>query len=364
MVENLGLMRSFWKNRRVLVTGHTGFKGVWLCSLLNKLGAEVFGYALESDTTPNLYNITGLSKQLSGEALLDIRQSSALKRFVQEIEPNVVFHLAAQPLVRLGYQFPHYTFETNVMGTVNLLDILRRSPTLRSVVVITTDKCYEDQQWDWGYRETDRLGGSDPYSASKACVELVTQSYRRSFYQEHVGLATARAGNVIGGGDFSPDRIIPDIIKHVTGQQKLIIRNPDAIRPWQHVIDPIVGYMHLAMRLYYSPTEFSQPWNFGPSTGNDMTVKALVEQFISTWDNPVYNIDDVILQSNPKKETHKLILATDKVRQALGWKPMIEGIEAIKMTASWYQSHHQGGHDNVLFSQLDELIKNVDEVYA
>ena len=256
---------GFWRGKRVFLTGHTGFKGGWLAIWLESLGASVFGYALAPVTTPSLFEITRLDESVDS-ILADVRDAQKLSDAIRRAEPDIVFHLAAQPLVRASYRDPVETYSTNVMGTVHLLEAVRQTDSVRAVVVVTTDKCYDNREWEWGYRENDPLGGYDPYSSSKAAAELVTAAYRNSYFlaSEVAAVASARAGNVIGGGDWSEDRLIPDIVRAVSDGKPVRIRNPDAIRPWQHVAEPLAGYIRLAQHLYTDGAGFAQAWNFGP----------------------------------------------------------------------------------------------------
>src|SRR4051812_32894796 len=255
---------AFWRSKRVLITGHTGFKGAWLSLWLGELGAEVTGYALSPPSEPSLFQAAGLADRMHS-TLGDVRDLSALRGAFRAARPELVLHLAAQALVRPSYDDPVTTFDTNVMGTVNVLEAARHEPSVRSVVVVTSDKCYENREWPWGYRENEAMGGHDPYSSSKGCAELVTAAYRSSFAKGRLGIASARAGNVIGGGDWAKDRIIPDFVRAVTQGQALRVRNPGAVRPWQHVLEPLAGYLLLAEHLYSEPQRFAEAWNFGPA---------------------------------------------------------------------------------------------------
>jgi len=282
------LFEAFYKGKSVFITGHTGFKGSWLALWLHELGAEVTGFALPPNTTPAHFNLIGL-KDLVRHIEGDIRDIQAVKHAVDIAKPEIVFHLAAQALVRDSYDDPKTTFDTNIGGTVNILEAIRHCPTVKAIVVVTSDKCYDNKEWVWGYRESDPLGGHDPYSASKGATEIVCAGYRLSYFNKdgcgpHLGFATARAGNVIGGGDWSKDRIIPDCVRALSQNKPIVLRNPLATRPWQHVLDPLYGYLLLAKNLWYQPNRFSGAWNFGPGLSDQITVAELAERFIAVWE--------------------------------------------------------------------------------
>lgn len=330
--------RRFWGRRRVLLTGHTGFKGSWLAIWLHRLGAEVTGIALTPNTEPSLFNLADLEVQTRTH-VQDIRDAKALAAIVRQADPEIVFHLAAQPLVRASYSDPLGTFSTNVQGTANLLDTLRGCAATRVVVVITTDKVYQNLEHAYPYRETDTLGGHDPYSASKAAAELVIASYRDAFLKEQgVAVATARAGNVIGGGDWSEDRLIPDAVRAWSSQQPLTIRRPDAIRPWQHVLEPLSGYLQLAQQLWHNPTLVGA-YNFGPKTHEVATVRTVVEQALS-----VYGHGEIIVQDNHQglHEADCLMLEIAKARALLGVEPRWSLNDAIEKALSWYRDFAEG----------------------
>lgn len=340
----------FWKNKKVLVTGHTGFKGSWLSLWLDKLGATVHGYSLAPSTNPSLYEVAKL-KECVQSTINDIRDRSALTKCVQDFQPDIVFHLAAQPIVRESYVDPLATLETNVMGTAHLLEAVRSCSCVKAVVVVTSDKCYLNREWQWGYREDEALGGHDPYSASKACTELVTQSWRQSFFEKsadapgsnYCAVATARAGNVIGGGDWSKDRLIPDILESLGKGEPVVLRNPDAIRPWQHVLEPLAGYLLLAEKLYTEGEPWAQAWNFGPHDSDTQTVSWIVEQLIKegngkgNW-NPDAN-------QNPH-EAQLLKLDSSKARQELGWKNLWPLKVCLEEIATWHESWQKGADMN------------------
>ncbi len=345
-MEGLGLsmgcgqeiMGSFFRNRKVFITGHTGFKGAWLCLILKSLGADVCGYALDPPTRPSLFDLVDAGKDVAS-IHGDVRDLDRLAKGMKEFGPEVVIHLAAQSLVRQSYRDPVGTYGTNVMGTVNLLEAVRRSDSVRAVVVVTSDKCYENREWVRGYRESDAMGGHDPYSSSKGCAELVTAAYLRSYfpedrYGEHgVAIASARAGNVIGGGDFAEDRIVPDMVRACLGNRPVRIRYPRATRPWEHVLEPLAGYLILAERLYAGGTAFGGAWNFGPLETGVREVGWLVERFISLWGpGASWEYD----KDTHPQEASLLKLDCSKARSGLGWMPCLNLDEALRWTVEWY----------------------------
>jgi CDP-glucose 4,6-dehydratase len=326
-------LASFWRGRRVLVTGHTGFKGSWLCAWLQLLGARVHGYALppESPSHCHAAGVEGGMTSVHG----DLRDAAALTAAVAAARPEVVFHLAAQPLVRRGYREPAETWEVNVMGTVRLLETLRRSPGVRAVVVVTSDKCYRNREWDRGYRESDALGGDDPYSASKAAAELAAGCWRASFFAAGgAAIATARAGNVIGGGDWAEDRIVPDLARAFAAGVPAVIRSPASLRPWQHVLDPLHGYLRLAMRLCDEPAAAARAWNFGPAADDAVPVLELACGFARAFERPALLRVEVPLAA--PHETRTLRLDAGQARARLGWAPLLPLAEAVRWTAEWY----------------------------
>lgn len=333
-------MRSeFWQGKKVFLTGHTGFKGGWLSLWLNKLGAEVHGYALAPNTTPNLFTVANVSTSLASSTIADIRDSSQLNEALQASEADIVFHLAAQPLVRYSYESPVETYSVNVMGTVNLFEAIRKTSSVKAVVNVTTDKCYENHEWIWPYREDEAMGGHDPYSSSKGCSELVTAAYRRSFFASSgVALATARAGNVIGGGDWSLDRLIPDFFRAIDANQALSVRYPGAIRPWQHVLEPLSGYLMLAEQLYSQGGKFAEPWNFGPSDEDARNVEWIIEQLVASVPSAVWHRDE---KPQPH-EANYLKLDSSKARACLDWQPRWNLKAALNSIISWHDSWHQG----------------------
>jgi len=274
--------QSFWNGKRVFLTGHTGFKGGWLSLWLAEMGAQVHGYALEPPTKPSFFTTTGLARRMTASVISDIREAKALDQAMQTARPEVVFHLAAQPLVRHAYSNPVETYTVNVMGTVNLLEAVRCTPGVKAVVIITTDKCYENREWPWPYREDDSLGGLDPYSSSKACVELVASTWRRAYLQgSDIRLASVRAGNVIGGGDWAADRLVPDFLRALDAGRPLVVRSSSATRPWQHVLEPLAGYLMLARKLYTEGHPWAEAWNFGPDEADARTVQWIVARLCS-----------------------------------------------------------------------------------
>jgi CDP-glucose 4,6-dehydratase len=332
--------RDFWRGRRVFVTGHTGFKGAWLLLMLQELGAEVHGFALPPPTEPSMFALLGLDA-ICQHHEGDIRDLAVLERAMQAADPEVVIHMAAQPLVRASYDIPVETYAVNVMGTVHVLDACRRMPRLKSIVAITTDKCYDNVGWVWGYRENDRLGGVDPYSNSKAACELVVDAYRRSFFGTPGGaaIASARAGNVIGGGDFALDRLVPDAMRAFMAGKPLSIRNPLSIRPWQHVLEPLVGYLRLAEQLWDEPAA-ATGWNFGPRTDESASVERVVDMLVSLWGG------NAAWSQDPAEHPHEaatLKLDSTKAAIELGWRQRLPLEQALQLTGDWYRCYHDGG---------------------
>jgi len=335
---------EFYKGKRILITGHTGFKGSWLSLLLRHLGAEVYGYALTPPTEPSFYNIARLDELVSSE-IGDIRNLKKLTAFIRKVKPEIVIHMAAQPLVRDSYLRPVETYETNVMGTVNLLEACRDISSLKAIVNVTTDKCYENKEWNWGYRENEPMGGFDPYSNSKGCSELVTSAYRNSFfnpanYDKHgVAVATARAGNVIGGGDWATDRLIPDFIRAISNNEILKIRSPYAIRPWQHVMEPLTGYLMLGQKLYQDGSDFAEAWNFGPDDKDARNVAWIANKLCELWgENAAFEIDD-----NPQPhEANYLKLDCSKAKAELGWQPRWDIHKALETIVYWNKAFLKG----------------------
>lgn len=344
-MENLVAKDKFWPGRRVLITGHTGFKGSWLCIWLHSLGSKLYGYSLEPPTEPSLFMTAGVERLLASSTRGDVRDLSSLRAALDRAQPEVIFHLAAQPLVQDSYRYPVETYSTNVLGTVHVLEAIRSLATVRAVVNVTTDKVYENREWVWGYRETDALGGFDPYSNSKACSELVTTAYRNSFFNERdyhihkVAIATARSGNVIGGGDWARNRLFPDCVKAFSCGEKVKVRHPNSIRPWQHVLDPLNGYMALAQGLVEKGAGLSGGWNFSPDSSDARTVSWVVETAARLWgDSASY----VIESAGNLHETDILTLDNSKARRTLGWKPRWDALQAVTRAVEWGKLFQQG----------------------
>jgi CDP-glucose 4,6-dehydratase len=327
-----------YARRAVLVTGHTGFKGSWLTEWLSSFGADVTGYALDPPTTPSLFDALGLSSRIK-HVVADVRDRDRLAAAVRAAQPSVIFHLAARALVRRAYEEPRDTFETNVMGTVNVLEAARACPSVRAVVVVTTDKVYENLETGRPFVETDPLGGRDPYGASKAGAEIVTAAYRESFFAEGAAIASVRAGNVIGGGDWAPDRIIPDSVRALVADQPVIVRNPDAIRPWQHVLEPLSGYLRLGALLLADGRGFAGAWNFGPTRErSDEPVRWVVERFLSEWGSGSWT--SPASAAGQPHEAQRLSLDSTKARERLGWAPVWDPEAAVRRTAAWYREYY------------------------
>ena len=334
------MVKDFWKRKKVLITGHTGFKGGWLALWLQSLDADVLGYALDPPTSPSLFELAQVGahmKSIQG----DIRDLSYLQSVLIEHRPEIIFHLAAQPLVRHSYTDPVETYSTNVMGTVNLLESVRRTGATRVVINITSDKCYENRGWVWGYRENEPMGGYDPYSSSKGCSELVTSAFRNSFfnilaYEQHgVAIASARAGNVIGGGDWSPDRLIPDIVRAFSQNRSIVIRSPNSTRPWQHVLEPLAGYLLLAQQMWSHGSAFSEGWNFGPDDDDVKPVSWIVERLTTMWGQGASWALDA--GTHPHEAQH-LKPDCSKAKAKLSWSPKLHLGDALEFTVSWYKA--------------------------
>lgn len=357
-----GMDPSFWGEKRVFVTGHTGFKGSWLSLVLQNYGAIVCGYSLEPTSTRSLFKVATIAKGMDS-VIGDIRDLETLKATFYRFQPEIVIHMAAQPLVRFSYKSPVDTYSTNVMGTVNLLEAVRNCASVKSVVNVTTDKCYENKERLWGYREDEPMGGHDPYSSSKGCSELVTAAYRASFFNipAAASVATARAGNVIGGGDWAEDRLIPDLIKHFENNEPVTIRNPNAIRPWQHVLEPLSGYLMLAERLYKEGQVFSQAWNFGPSDEDVRPVAAIVEYMANRWDeNAIWNAD----KTDQLHEAQLLRLDITKAKSLLGWAPKWDLATALNSIIEWHQKLHAGEDmRDVTLTQIHQYENTRSEIY-
>jgi CDP-glucose 4,6-dehydratase len=343
---------EFWQHKRVFLTGHTGFKGGWLALWLQAMGAKVTGYALAPPTEPNFFTVTEVAQGLEQHIVADILNAETLRTAMQVAKPDIVLHLAAQPLVRYSYVEPVATYQTNVIGTVNVLEAVRATPSVRAVVNITTDKCYDNREWLWGYRENEALGGFDPYSSSKACAELVTAAYRQSFLQSvGVALASARAGNVIGGGDWAIDRLIPDFLTAIDAEQPLIIRSPDAIRPWQHVLEPLSGYLLLAEKLFTDGTPYAEAWNFGSDDSDAKPVRWIIEQLAILRPDLVWQCDT----APQPHEAHYLKLDSSKAKQRLAWQPRWSLATALAKTVVWHEAWRRGeSMQAVSLVQIDE----------
>lgn len=342
-------MLDFYKNKKVFITGHTGFKGSWLCEILHEAGAEVMGYALEPNTEPNLFNLLDLSNTVKS-VIGDIRDLDKLKKAISDFQPDIVFHLAAQPIVRESYNNPVYTYDVNVMGTVNVMEAVRNCSSVKSLVNVTTDKVYLNREWVWGYREDEVLCGFDPYSNSKSCSELVTYSYKCSFFDnnENISVSTARSGNVIGGGDFAKDRIIPDCIRAAIKKEDIVVRNPYSTRPYQHVLDCLSGYLLLA-KLQYENKDIAGNYNFGPNDESCVTTGDLVDMFCKKWPNTKW----VNKSDGGPHEANFLKLECSKSKSILGWKPKLKIDDAVRLVVEWSRVFETG--DDVLNVTLKQI---------
>ncbi len=352
----MGLNLGFYKGRRVLITGHTGFKGSWLTIWLNHLGAVTSGIALDPAGERDLFRLAGLEKRISDHRA-DIRSLKDTEMIIEAEKPETVFHLAAQSIVFEGYREPVPTFETNLMGTVNILEACRKSDSVQEIIIVTTDKVYENLEQDRGYREGDSLGGWDPYSASKACAEIAAQAYRRSFYGPGEGygkvtaVATARAGNVIGGGDWAADRLIPDCVRSLEKGEPVIIRNPDSVRPWQHVMESLSGYLQLGVKCAEDPFRYSGAWNFGPDSSNAVSVMKLVSEFISCWGS------GRVEESAGRTGYHEagiLLLDAGKAKDQIDWQPLLSLSESVRLTAEWYRNYRNRDAHDLCIEQIEQ----------
>lgn len=353
---------SFWQGKRVFLTGHTGFKGSWLSLWLQILGVDVMGYSLAPPTQPNLFELAEIGRGMNSIEG-DVRNLEQLQKAIAQFKPQIVFHLAAQSLVRQSYQSPVETYATNVMGTVHLLEAVRQLGQGCIVINVTSDKCYENREWIWGYRENDPLGGYDPYSNSKGCAELVTSAYRNSFFPAHnytqhgVALASARAGNVIGGGDWASDRLIPDVLRSLIAKQTPLIRNPHAIRPWQHVLEPLNGYLTLAEHLDQQGTAFSEAWNFGPNNADIQPVSWVVDQLFNLWGEGTWERDKMV----QPHEAYSLKLDSSKARTKLGWQPKMNLTTALTWVVDWTRALQEGVNlHGITQSQIHRFMELVD----
>jgi len=349
---------SFWQGKRVFITGHTGFKGGWLCLWLKSLGSDVTGYALEPATSPSLFESADVGYGMQS-IIGDVRDSEKLQKTIQDASPDIVIHMAAQSLVRYSYRHPVETYEVNVMGTVHVLEAVRKCASVHAVLVVTSDKCYENRAREAGYREEEAMGGFDPYSSSKGCAELVVSAYRQSYFgtSDSVAVASARAGNVIGGGDWSEDRLIPDMVRSFTQEREVTIRNPSAVRPWQHVFEALNGYLLLIENMWDQPDAFSEAWNFGPEDTDTKMVSWIVEHFASHWGNAIWSAEENTEQPH---EAQTLRLDCSKARTRLCWQPALKLELALEWMAQWYQCHYKN-KDTALLSlhQLEKFQKMV-----
>lgn len=360
-----GMMELTWfKNKKVLITGHTGFKGTWLCRILAEAGAQVTGYALKPPTEPNLFTICGVADQIHS-ITGDVRNLSHLQMVFREAQPEIVIHLAAQPLVRESYRNPVDTYETNVMGTVNICECVRQNPCVKSFLNVTTDKVYENKEWEWGYRENEKLDGYDPYSNSKSCSELVTHSYTNSFFRHmDVAVSTARAGNVIGGGDFASDRIVPDCIRAAEQGKSIGVRNPYSIRPFQHVLDPLFAYLMILQRQYEDRT-YAGCYNVGPDESNCVTTGHLTETFCDLWNQKAdeFHLNPVRWENQQEEGPHEanyLKLDCSKLKNVFGWHPVWNFDTAMKNTVEWYQTYLAGGDIGTCMErQIQRFMKSI-----
>lgn len=354
------LFNGFYKNKKVLITGHTGFKGSWLCFWLKLMGADVIGYSLKPPTNPSLFEALKLKNKIKHNEA-DIRDLKELKNIISEYKPELIFHLAAVSLVRFSYDNPLVTYETNVMGTLNLFEAARGSKSVKVIINITSDKCYENKEWIYSYRENDPMGGYDPYSSSKGCSELITNAYRNSFFNNSdnkISLSSVRAGNIIGGGDWAEDRLIPDCIKSLVKNKEIIIRNPEAVRPWQIVFEPICGYLLLASYMGQNKNNFKSGWNFGPKNDRIITVKEVAESVIKNWGNGKIKVKRDI----NRHEANLLRLDIGKSEYYLGWRPVYNVETALEKTVSWYKIYYNKNKsisiENYSIDLINEYINN------
>lgn len=357
-LEGMAINRAFWNGKRVFLTGHTGFKGSWLSLWLTDMGAQVHGYALTAPTAPNLFSVAEIEKRLTTSTMADIRNDGALKRAMQDARPEIVIHLAAQSLVRHSYAEPAETFAANVMGTVNLFEAVRRTTSVKAVVNITSDKCYENREWVWPYRENEALGGYDPYSSSKACSELVTRAWRCSFLDTlGIQVASARAGNVIGGGDWATDRLVPDFLRALDTGRPLLVRSPLATRPWQHVFEPLSGYLILAEKLYTESAVFAEAWNFGPDEADCRSVQWIAEALCDRVSGAAWMCES----GQHPHEAHTLKLDSAKARARLGWQPRWKLQRGLNAVIDWHQAW-KSGKDMPTFSlgQLRDYVETAE----
>lgn len=359
---SIDLFHNNFKGKRVLVTGHTGFKGSWLSIWLHELGAEVIGVGLEPTTEKDNFVLSGIGKKIKADLRADIRDGQRMKDIFKEYQPEIVFHLAAQPLVRLSYEIPVETYETNVMGSINIMEAARVTDSVKVVVMITTDKCYENKEQIWGYRENEPMGGYDPYSSSKGAAEIAINSWRRSFFnpadygkKHHVAIASVRAGNVVGGGDWAKDRIVPDCIRALEANKAIEIRSPKAIRPWQHVLEPLSGYLLLASKMLQEPTRYCEGWNFGPRTESITPVWDVATKLIAN-----YGKGELKDASDPNAlhEAKLLMLDISKAKFNLGWEPRTNIDQCVALVADWYKCYQTEDVYNLCVEQIEHFLKN------
>jgi CDP-glucose 4,6-dehydratase len=359
---NIDIFGGTFRNKRVLVTGHTGFKGSWLCIWLHELGAEVVGVGLDPYSEKDNFVLSGIGKKIKADIRADIRDGKKIKKIFAQYQPEIVLHLAAQPLVRLSYEIPVETYQTNVMGTINIMEAIRATDSVKVGVMITTDKCYDNKEQMRGYKEDDPYGGYDPYSSSKGACEIAIQSWRRSFFNpeyygnnHHVSLASVRAGNVIGGGDWAKDRIIPDCIRALEAGKPIDIRSPKAVRPWEHVLEPLSGYMLLAQKMWEQPTEYCEGWNFGPEADSVLTVWEVATKLIQNFG--VGELKDVS-DPNALHEANLLMLDITKAKTRLGWKPRLNALETIDLVADWYKRYKKEDVYKICVEEIEKFIAN------
>lgn len=356
---SIDIFNDFYRGKRVLVTGHTGFKGSWLAVWLRELGAEVVGVGLDPATDRDNFVLTGIGSKISADIRADIRDGARIKEIFEQYRPEIVFHLAAQPLVRLSYDIPVETYETNVMGTINVMEAIRATDSVKVGVMITTDKCYENKEQIWGYRENEPMGGYDPYSSSKGAAEIAIASWRRSFFNPETydrhgkAIASVRAGNVIGGGDWALDRIIPDCIRALEAGRPIDIRSPKAIRPWQHVLEPLSGYMLLASKMWHNPTAYCEGWNFGPNPESISTVWEVATRVVDNYGSgTLRDLSD----PNALHEAKLLMLDISKAKFRLDWEPRMDIAQTVKLTTDWYARYRTEAPHSLCLSQIQEYV--------
>ncbi len=358
----IDIFNNFYKGKKVIVTGHTGFKGSWLSIWLHKLGAEVVGVALDPYSVKDNYVLSGIGKKIKADIRADIRDGEKMKEILKQYQPEIVFHLAAQPLVRLSYEIPVDTYQTNVMGTINIMEAIRATESVKVGVMITTDKCYDNKEQMRGYKEDDPFGGYDPYSSSKGACEIAIQSWRRSFFnpddygkKHRVSLASVRAGNVIGGGDWAKDRIIPDCIRALEAGKTIDIRSPKAVRPWEHVLEPLSGYMLLAQKMWEQPTEYCEGWNFGPEQESVLTVWEVASAMVKNFG---YGELRDVSDPNALHEASLLMLDINKAKTRLGWKPRLDATKTAILTSDWYKRYQNEDVYKICVEEIDQFLKN------